>query len=370
MFEFLEGIGVREYYLTHKYVLAFYILFGTFILKLLIGRDQKFRRNDRNLLIVYITFIVLLAGTRAKNIGIDTSNYYAFFYIPATQLNFFEVFTHLKTDVLFELLLALTAWTGNYNVVLLSIAVVLNVCLFVFVRKFTNYGKEGSSLILFLTIASSFSFLNLEINIMRNALALGFVFLSIYYAIKEDKFKYITLLIVAFLFHRTSIILAAIIFAIVFAKKVPLKYYYVLYLAAVVLAAVGFGFHSVPFLAELGSEDLKNLSYDGETAYKVGFRPDFVLFNTFFLFLFAKFHNKESIRESFLIKYYILASIIFFFNFSIPFSDRFGLFSWLIVPLLLFDIVNARFPKRKIFINTIVLIFFYILNNIILFPTR
>tara|TARA_B110000908_G_scaffold159707_1_gene202193 strand:+ start:298 stop:1416 length:1119 start_codon:yes stop_codon:yes gene_type:complete len=371
MFEFLEDFGLKEYFLTHKIVLASYILFGSFILKLLIGRVEKFKRNDRNILITYVIFLMLFAGTRAKNIGVDTGNYYLYFFIPATRAgNIFDVFTILNTDFLFELIISLTAWTNNYNIVLLTIAIVLNVLLYKFVREFTDYGNRGSSLLLFLTIASGFSFINLEINIMRNALAIGFIFLSINYAIKENYYKCALLLITALLFHRTSIILAVIIFAIVFAKKVPLKYYYAFYLLAILLSAVGFGFHSISFLAELGNEDLSNLSYEGETNYRIGFRLDFVMFNTFFLILFAKFTNLNSYRESFLIKYFILSSVVFFFNFYIPFSDRFGLFSWLIIPLLLFDIVNKKFPKKKIFINTLVLISFYILNNIILFPTK
>lgn len=369
MFDILEGLVLRDYADIHKLSLAIYILFGTFILKLLLGQKERFIRNDRNILLTYIVFLILFAGTRAKNIGIDTGNYYSYFFIPATQVDgFFAIFVRLKTDVLFELILALTAWLNNYSIVLFSIALILNSTLYVFVRKFTNYGKEGSSLILFLTIASSFSFLNLEINIMRNALALGFVLIAIYYALNENYRKVILYLIIGYLFHRTTIILMVIIAGVIFSKKVPIKYYFVLYIAAIGASAAGFGFHVVPFLAELGSEDLQNLSYAGETNYRIGFRADFVTYNTFFLILFAKFCNKKSIRDMFLLKYYILASVIFFFNFYIPFSDRFGLFSWLIIPLLLYNIVNETFPDKKVFISTVVLILFFVINDVILFP--
>lgn len=369
MFDILDGLVLRDYADAHKLVLAIYILFGTFVLKLLLGQKQRFIRNDKNILLTYIFFLILFAGTRAKNIGIDTGNYYNYFFIPAIQVDgFFAIFTRLKTDILFELILVFTAWLNNYNAVLLSIALIFNITIYTFVRKFTNYGKEGSSLILFLTIASSFSFLNLEINIMRNALALGFVLIAVYYALEEEYRKTFFLLIIGYLFHRTTIILIVIISLVIFSKRIKIKYFYVLYILAIGASAGGFGFHVIPFLAELGSEDLQNLSFAGETNYRIGFRADFVTYNTFFLILFSKFSNQKSIRDMFLLKYYILASIIFFFNFYIPFSDRFGLFSWLIIPLLLYNIVNERFPDTKVFISTVVLIAFFVINDIILFP--
>lgn len=369
MFEFLEGYSGRDYSQFFKLVLAIYILFGTFILKLLIGQKQRFIRNDRNILLTLIIFLILFAGTRGRKVGVDTSNYYNFFYIPATRVeNYFDIFTRLKTDFLFEVLMSLTVWMNHYNSVLISIAIVLNVCLYVFVRKFTNFGKDGSSLILFLTLASSFSFMNLEINIMRNALAFGFILISINYAIKEDYKTCFILLVIAFLFHRTTLIIVVVMFGCIVARKMPIKYFYALYVIAIGLSAVGLGFHSISFLSELGSEDLKNLTYSGETNYNIGFRPDFVAYNTFFLVFFSKFGTGKSYRERFLLKYYILTSVIFFFNFYIPFSDRFGLFSWIVIPLLLYTIINEAYPEKKVYISTLVLIAFFVINRVILFP--
>lgn len=369
MFDFLDNLHSSDYSDFHKIVLAIFILFGTLILKLLTGQKDRFIRNDRNILIVYFVFLVIFAGTRAKNIGVDTSNYYNYFYIPATQVGgFFEIFSRLKTDFLFEVLLSLTVWMNNYNTVLFSIAIVLNLSLYSFVRKFTNYGKDGSSLLLFLTIASSFSFLNLEINIMRNALAFGFVLMSINYALESKYKKCFLLLVIAFFFHRTTIILIITIATVLMTKKMPLKYYIVLYFLAIGISLAGLGFHSISFLAELGNEDLQNLSYSGDTNYNIGFRPDFVAYNTFFLILFIKFSNKKSEKSMFLLKYYIFTSVIFFFNFYIPFSDRFGLLSWLMIPLLLYNIVSEMFPEKKVFISTIVVIAFFIINDVILFP--
>lgn len=368
MFDYLQDLKYVDYREFFKAVLVFFILFGSIILKLLDGQKSRFGRNDRNILIVYVTFLILFAGSRHNTLGTDTGNYYSFFFIPSTHVDFFGVFSLLKTDLLFEVLLTLTAWTGNYNVFLLLVAFVLNVSLYLFVRKFTEYSLKGSSLLLFLTIACSFSFLSLELNIIRNALSIGFVLLSLNYAIEEKYRKCLLLLLIAFLFHRTAIILTIVIITLFFSKKIHLKYFIAFYLMVIALSFAGFGFHTFSFLASFGNEDLQSLSYSGETLYKIGFRIDFVAYNTFFLILFLKFSDIKSIKNTFLLKYYILTSAIFFLNFYIPFSDRFGLFSWLVIPLLLYNVVSEKFPNKRLYVSTVILFLFYTLNYVILFP--
>lgn len=357
-----------KYIDTYKIFLAVYILFSTFILTILISQKDKFIRNDKGLLITFVVFLIIFIGTRERYIGMDTINYYNFYFIPVTTQvsSYFEVFTRLKSDFLFEVLMSFSFWHRNFKLFLLTVAIVMNISLYVFVRKFTGFGKKGSSLILFLTLASSFSFMSIEINVLRNGLSICFILLSIYSILEKDTKKFIIYIIIAYLFHRTAIIPTVLILAITFFDKIKIKYYLAFYVLAILASLVGFGFHALPFLAALGSEDLKSLSFVGDTTYKIGFRYDFVLYNTFFLVLFLKLTNWNT-RDLFLIKYYVLSSTIFFFNFYIPFSDRFGVYSWFIIPLLLFNTVNEKFPTKKVLISTWVLIGFFLLNNVILF---
>ncbi|MWW23654.1 EpsG family protein [Algibacter lectus] len=333
------------------------------------NRNISFIKNDKGLLISFVFILILLVGTRERNIGTDTINYFNFYFIPITTQvrGYFNVFTRIDSDFLFEVLVSFSYWHNNFKIFLLMTATLMNVSLYMFVRKFTEYGKKGSSLILFLTLASSFSFMSIEINILRNGLSICFILLSLYSILEKDIKMFIIYFIVAYLFHRTAVIPFILILVVNLSEKVDIKYFVAFYVLAILGSLVGIGFHSITFLSGLGSEDLQGLSYVGETSYGVGFRYDFVVYNTFFLALFLKFTN-WNIRDTFLIKYYTLGSVVFFFNFYIPFSDRFGLYSWIIIPLLLFNTINEAFPERKIFISTFVLIGFYILNNIILFP--
>lgn len=367
MYSFLESLKMEDYVLTHKIVLALYIILATLILKQLAGQKDRLIRNDKNLLILYIVFFIVFAGTRANTIGIDTNNYYYYFFIPATQVGVIEMFARLNSGILFEIILSGAVLVNFFPVFLFSVALIMNVTFYKFVRKFTNYGKDGSSLILFLFIACSFSFLNLELNIIRNGLAIAFILFAIHYALEGNLKKCLLFFGIAFMFHRTTIIPFVLVMAIWKFKDIPLKYYLIFYVLAIGLSAVGFGFHSLSFLASLGSEDLASLKFVGDTEYKIGFRPDFVGYNTLFLGLFIFFIKSTNAKGVFLLKIYILTSAIFFFNFYIPYSDRFGLYSWVIIPLLFYNIINESFPKRKLYISTVVLISFFILNYIILF---
>lgn len=359
----------RDFKDVYKIALVFYMLFGTLVLKILISQKNKFISHDKGLLITFVLFLILLVGTRKYDIGTDTSNYFNYYFIPITTevVSYLQVFTRLKTDFLFEVLASLIFWHRSFTIFLLSVAIVMNVSLYIFVRKFTDFGKKGSSLILFLTLASSFSFLSIETNIIRNGLSLCFILLGLYYVLEKKPKKFIIYFIIAYLFHRTAVIPIILFLVISYFNKIEIKYYIAFYVLAILLSLVGFGFHVIPFLSELGGEDFARLSFSGDTSYRIGFRYDFVLYNTFFLVLFLKFTNWNS-RDLFLIKYYILASSAFFFNFYIPFSDRFGIYSWIIIPLLLFNTINEAFPTKKLFIATWVLIGFFIINNVILFP--
>ena len=364
-----ERFTEQDYALLFKYMLGFFIIVGSLILRSLENKKNTFIRNDRNLLIVFCVFIIFFSGTRGYRIGTDTYNYYMFYYVKGLGIsNIFIFLSTFKSDFLFEVLAYLTFQLKNYTFFLLTVAIILNGCLYMFVRKFTDFGREGSSLLLFLTIASSLSFLSIEINIIRNGLSIGFVLLGLYYLNKEDFKKCIVLFLIGFLFHRTAVIPIFIGFIAHLGWKVKLKYYLALYLLFIGLSLVGFGFDKISFLSSINGEDFKRLAFQGETTYRVGFRYDFVLYNSFFLFLFIKFSGLKNRADLFFIKFYILASIVFFMNFNIPFSDRIGLYSWIIIPILLFNTIKNSFPKKQLYFSSLVALFYFILNYFILFP--
>ncbi len=366
---FFSDFTQKGYTLLFKIVLACYIIFGALILRSKRENSQSYFRQDRNLLLSFVFFMIFFAGTRSIRIGTDTINYYRFYFLKGIYLQDpIEFFGYFQTDLLFEVLMFITFPFKNFTLFLLVLAIILNVGLYFFVRRFSDYGKDGSSLILFLTFASAFSFLQLEVNIIRNGLSITFILLALDCLLKEKLKPAIFLFVIAYFFHGTSLIPISAILLSRLLKNVEIKYFIVLFIMAIGLSFIGFGFHSIPFLQNISGEDFKRLVFTGETTYRIGFRLDFVLYNAFFLFLFVKFSNLKNTKDLFLIKYFVITSVIFFFNFNIPFSDRIGLYSWIAIPLLLFNTIKNSYKEKSLYLSSLGALLYFIINHVILFP--
>lgn len=364
----LDNLTNNDYNNFYVWLIGCFVVFGSLILLALQNKPTiSLIRNDRNILIFLITILILFAGTRAVNIGTDTSNYYNYFFLKGLHIsNFFDFIKRLDTDFFFSVIMFLTFKFKSFTFFLLTVSLIMNIGFYRFVRKYTNYGESGSSLLLFLMITCSFVFLNYEINIIRNGLAIPFILFGLLYLIQKQYKIAALYLITSFFFHRTSLIPIGCLIMVLIGENVKIKYFIIAYVMAIGLAFLGFGFDKLPFLASLGGEDVKNLAFTGETTYRVGFRIDFVFYNSMFLFLFLKFGDLNSRLNVFLIKYFIVSSVVFYFNFNIPYSDRIGGYSWLAIPLLLFSTINSSFPKNKYTIMAWVTIFYYTFNHIIL----
>src|SRR5690625_2341324 len=120
-------------------------------------------------------------------------------------------------------------------------------------------------------------------------------------------------------------------------KKLNINFFIFIYLSFLSLSFIGVGLKDfVPFLSYFLEGDRRiSYLYSESTKYRIGFRADFALFNTFFLFIFL-FINKKTKDDQYkdLLIYYILSSCVFFLSFQIPYSDRIGLFSWFTIPIL------------------------------------
>src|SRR5690625_6901205 len=94
----------------------------------------------------------------------------------------------------------------------------------------------------------------------------------------------------------------------------------------------------VPFLSYLLERDRRiSYLYSESTKYRIGFRADFALFNTSFLFIFL-FINKKTKDDQYkdLLIYYILSSCVFFFFFLILYFVCIFLFIFFLIIILFF----------------------------------
>lgn len=366
---FFSHFTQYDYEVLFKIILGSFILLGSLILRSKDETSDSFFRQDRNLLIVFVSLMIFFSGTRGLNIGTDTGNYYQFFFLRGQNISgIIEFFTYFQSDFLFEVIMFITFPFRNFTIFTMATAIVFNTTLYIAIRRFTNYGKNGSSLLLFLTFASLFSFVQLEINIIRNGISIAFILLALNEAIKEEYKKMFIFFIISYLSHGTSLIPIAAILLILIAKNTPIKYYIFFYIMTIGVSIAGFGFHSIPILSSINDGYFERLSFAGETNYRLGFRPDFVLYNTFFLVVVLFLLKNRSREETFLIKYFMITSAIFYLNFSIPFSDRIGLYSWISLPFLIFTTIRNLSPKKHLYYATLGAAGLFILNYVILFP--
>ena len=112
--------------------------------------------------------------------------------------------------------------------------------------------------------------------------------------------------------------------------------------------------------------DRRNGYLDGSMVkeFEVGFKPQFVFFNTLFLFIFLLLRKYGQKQENYdiLLKVYIGLSCIFFFMFQIPYSDRWGVMSWMFIPFLLAPVFgeNGKYKTSLVavlFLSTLFIIF-------------
>ncbi len=364
-----KNLTTDDYTNIYFWLLLIFMLLGSLLVRHLNSTDfDKYLRTDRNILIVFVLTLIFLFGTRGMRIGTDTWNYYHFFYLKGINIDHSigAFFGYFNTDFIFEVIMYLTFPFKSFTFFLFTACLIFNIGVYLFARKFTDYGHSGSSLLMFLGLASSFVFVSQQINIIRNGLAIPFLLFGMYYLNNKQLKKGIIFLFISYLCHGTILIPIACIILARIGNKIQLKYFLLFYVIAIGLSFVGFGFDKIVFLDSLGGKYFERLSLVGDTTYRIGFRPDFVLYNTLFLVLFLKFISIKDKLSLFLIKYFILASVIFYFNFNIPFSDRIGAYSWIAIPLLFNTIIKNRFPGKLLHYLTIVTIAYFSINLIIL----
>ena len=146
-----------------------------------------------------------------------------------------------------------------------------------------------------------------------------------------------------------------------------MKYLYVIYFLTIIFSFLNYGILSfAPFLKNIlaGSYRANYITNESDL-YNVGFKPQFVAFNTVFL-VFAYYIQSKLKGNSLIFNrykvihiYFILSSSIFFMVFQIPYSDRFGLFSWIAIPILVSPLFT--YDKSLLRYKTPIVLFFLLI---------
>lgn len=346
---------------------CYYILYTILaFVSILIAIEIDFKRNkcikiSHIFAVIFILLFCALFGTRDVSIGTDTEMYqWQFEHIENIPLELDFVYYFLAKN--------LATINRDSSVFIFLMAFIYLLTLFYAIIRYSKIVKANPLLVLF-SFVSLFFFQSLGINIIRQGIGLSFLLLGISYFFKNNKVnKYV---IISFLmgvgFHFTTIIPVSLFLIIAYLKNIKLKFYYILYFLCLGLSALNVSILNFKvYLSFLMVDERRNSYLSGKTdeLFKIGFKPQFVVFNTFFLLFFIFLLKKYKMNATYelLLKYYILMSAIFFMMFQIPYSDRWGVMSWVLIPFLFapaFRINNSfKIAVGTCFILIAIFIFF------------
>lgn len=342
------------------YILIYVVMAFTAFLLLL--KDNSIGTNK--LFIVFFSLIWLFFfGTRDFTIGSDTGVYVSTF----NQFNIYKNIADVEgiKDIGYLSVVKLTSlFTKDDRTFLLFLEAFFILPIIIAFNKL----KVNNLFLFFFTFCSFFFFKTMGVNIMRQGISVSFFLLGLVYQINsKNKWSYF-FYAVAFTFHASIISLLIVIFLVKFIKKiqVPIS----IYIGSIVLSFFSFDFsfivQKIPFFSFLVQERFAAYTESNDDDYLVGFRLSFVLFNTIFALIGYYFYKKNFNEEFFLynkIYYaYLIISAVFFLMFNIPYSDRTGLLSWILIPFILIPFLNHNYLKHgsiKLFVFSVLLFVFF-----------
>lgn len=352
-----------------QYAILYYSSFFLLFLGCLFFNFYLHRGTQKRILIIIIVLLASIIGCRSLDVGTDTLTYKAIFDDISNITSWSQLLDNLSliNEPLFVLLTWSISSVGTYNLYLILFSLLSFLFTYKYCILLTRTEKVGSPVLLFFCMAIIFVFFNQQLNIIRSGLGLSFLFLYMHFFYSK---KYRKALIFACLACWThfSMILPILIILIVRMIKIPIVYYYIFYVISIVLAYIGWGVHRLGFLLGLNSQKIDlyigNARY---TEYNVGFRLDFVVFNTFFLLVFIWLKLHHDLLLNYYVKYYILTSVLFFLWFYIPYSDRIGVFSWNFISVILYIGICKRFPQKQVLYGSMSFLFLFFINMILAF---
>lgn len=342
---------------TYLYIIMAAVAFIVIVLK------PSLKINNF-LVVIFGIFWILLFGFRDLDVGSDTRAYIYSFnnFISSNGSITSEDFKDFGYYIFMVLVSQITNSERLFLVLFDFIYIFPLIYLFLKIK--TNH-----VFILFFSFCSFFFFKSMGINVMRQGVGVSFFLLGLLFFFENQKKKAYLLFLIGYLFHGSLIISILTIF--VTEKIKNLKVPVIIFILGIGLAFIGFDFSmlfaKVPFLNFVFEERLQGyIEYD-DAGYETGFRLNFIIFNSIFALIGIYFHKKgvnETIPYYNKILYsYLILSAVFFLMFTLPFSDRTGILSWILIPLILLPLIQVKHADFSIlklyFLSIFIFVFFY-----------
>ncbi|GKR48357.1 hypothetical protein KAM474_17750 [Aeromonas caviae] len=201
----------------------------------------------------------------------------------------------------------------------------------------TYFAKPATLLLSVFIFISMFFYYNLGANVLRQALAIPFLILAFHYIFKGELLKLIMVALLAATLHKTTIGIIIIVF---FVTKLNFKITTSLAIMLIItfLSASGINDKISGFVAASLFQGYSYIWQESSVElYRVGFRLDFWLFTMLPVVLYYLLTDEGKVLFKVQFNSYLLIFSLFIFMFSLPYSDRTGIYCWTFGCLLMAD---------------------------------
>lgn len=346
----------------HYLLIPYFSIFLLYFIFVTRYNDIKAKRGTIYLLMIALVFLggaILLQPLE----GIDSIRYNQNFLI-LKNLSFWEMNALEYPPYAFRLINWLVGqFTSDYHVLFFVFFIIY---IFIFYKALKNIYPSFERYYIFMAYMMYPFFIGYLMNVKKHGLGLVFMLLAISYFFKNQNIKGAASLIISVLFHKAMLLVFLPIFLFVWLKeKNILKIASPIYIILLIFSISGLGEYLQNNEVLLDYLQLENrfqgyLSTETATYYKTGFRLDFALFSLIPIFLYLYFKNRINKNDKkwvtkWLGLYLLLNGIYQFFSFA-PYADRFAGFSWFILPLVCYIILEPVSKKYAVLFTMLLLL--------------
>jgi len=314
------------------------------------NKNSNFKKSQYNIIFYSTIFIIsIIFGLRDESFGSDTPRYLYFIENPYD----ISVFSILS-DQGYIFLVNFFRFFFNFKITSILISFTAIILLF---KGYRNICGDRS-LFLVPLVLSFFAFIDLNSNLIKTSLSLGCFIFAV--SRKRGTYKYIFYTLAIF-FHFSSLI-CLIIYSLRkhFKTKILFFVWIVSNLISYLLSNFITSFISIidiDFFSKAGILNIIN-----NVDYEVGYKLKFSVFSFLAIVPFLKeiINNKNF----YLINYYLIMNSIFILAYNIPYSNRIGILSYIVMPILLYQGFSEN-KKTSFFMPVLILLFFILSYNIL-----
>ncbi|MFE3977716.1 MULTISPECIES: EpsG family protein [unclassified Priestia] len=338
-------------------LLIFYVSIALVFLISLDKRNSIINNVYFNNFVMLMMLLIIAIAIGMRNITFGTDSFaYSNTFLQLKDLSLKEALNASIYEpffIIWQWILA-RVFTSPHTFFMINFLFFIGILVF----GFTKIVNKRFLVFLVFGYVSIFFFSNLITNIIRQGLSLSLIILAVcLYVQKERKdFYFFLSLFCASLFHYSTVPVALLL-TFINVKNTKIK----------TLLFIWFAF-SISFLLKIPSifSPLINdptlsryMSDYASSIYEGGiYRKNFLIFSLFWIVLSLIIYKKINfnLKYSLLLKFYILTNLYFLMFGFIPFSDRFAIYSWCFIPLLVWYPLSLIKKNQSLIIFSICLI--------------